>query len=155
MSGAMQWSGTSQADRFVFDSDDDRLDLVLGGAGDDYISDGADDSYWSSDIFLGQSGDDKLISLDGNDVLRGGRGDDFMSVQLGWYDPANLQFPVPGVEHGQIGYDVEVHGGKGWDILVIGNSEGHTIEEDGDVTIIHSQWGGTVTVHGVEQILFL
>ena len=155
MSGAMQWNGTKLADRFVFDNADDRLDFVMAGGGDDFISDGGDDHYWSSDVFRGQLGNDTLISNDGNDVLHGGRGDDTFEVQLGWYDPADLQFPVPGVEHGQIGFDVEVFGGRGWDRLTISNSEGATIEYDGDDLIIHSVYGGKVTIHGIEEFDFV
>lgn len=155
MSGAMQWSGTALADRFVFDADGDRFDLVLGGKGDDYISDGVDDTYWSDDLFMGQQGSDTLISNEGNDTLRGGKGDDTLEVRLGWYDPAELQFPLPSTEHGEVGFDVEVRGGKGWDKLVIHNSEGYTIVQDGKHATIHSIWGGTVTVHAVEEIIFL
>jgi Ca2+-binding RTX toxin-like protein len=155
MSGAMQWSGTALADRFVFDGDYDRLDYVLGGLGDDYISDGADDAYWSDDVFLGQDGNDTLISTEGNDLLRGGQGDDTLEITLGWYDPAELQFPLPGVEHGKVGFDVEVRGGQGWDTLTIHNSDGFTIERDGHHAVIHTVWGGTVTVHGIEEFQFL
>lgn len=155
MSGAMHWSGTELADRFVFDGDSDRFDFVLGGRGDDYISDGADDAYWSDDVFMGQQGNDTLISTEGNDVLRGGKGDDTLEVRLGWYDPADLQFPLPGAEHGKVGFNVEVRGGKGWDTLTIHNSEGYTIEQEGHHAVIHSIWGGTVTVYAVEEIIFL
>lgn len=155
MSGAIQWSGTALADRFVFDGDFDRLDFVLGGLGDDYIADGADDAYWSNDVFLGQEGNDTLTSTEGNDLLRGGTGDDILEVRLGWYDPAELQFPMPGVEHGQIGFDAEVYGGKGWDVLTIANSDGFTLEHHGRGVIIHTIWDGTVTVHGVEEFQFL
>lgn len=155
MSGAIQWSGTALADRFVFDGDSDRLDFVLGGLGDDYISEGADDGYWSDDVFLGQQGNDRLISTEGNDLIRGGQGDDILEVRLGWYDPAELQFPVPGIGHGEVGFDVEVRGGKGWDQLTIHESDGYTIEHRGGGVVIHSVWGGTVTVHGVEDVQFV
>lgn len=155
MSGALQWSGTNLADRFVFDNDYDRLDFVIAGQGDDFISDGSDDSYWSSDVFCGQKGNDTLVSSDGNDVLHGGRGDDVFEVRLGWYDPADIQFPPPGIEHGQIGFEVEVFGGHGHDVLIISNSAGYTIEHVGDDVIIHSVFGGTVTVHDVEEFQFV
>jgi Ca2+-binding RTX toxin-like protein len=155
VSGAQQWTGTSLADRFVFDDDDDRLDLVIAGEGDDFVSDGNDDSHWSNDVFCGQQGNDTLISTEGNDVLRGGRGDDVLQVRLSFYDPANVQFPPPGIEHGQVGFDVEAFGGRGHDVLIISNSDGYTLEEQGDVTIIHSVYGGTVTVHGVEEFQFV
>ena len=155
MSGAMKWSGTPFADQFIFDNDSGRFDFVIGGAGDDYISDGNSGPYWSDDVFLGQRGNDTLISTGGNDLLRGGKGDDHIEVHLGWYDPADLQFPIPGVESGQVGFHVEVHGGKGWDTLTIHNSEGYRLEDNGDSVIIHSIWGGTVTVHDVEEFIFL
>jgi len=154
MSGAIQWSGTALADRFVFDGDSDRFDYVLGGLGDDFISDGADDAFWSNDVFLGQAGNDTLISTEGSDLLRGGQGDDVLEVRLGWYDPTELQFPVPGTKHGQIGFDVELFGGHGYDRLVISNSDGYTLEHRGGEVIIHSVFGGTVTVHGVEEFQF-
>ena len=155
MSGAIQWSGTALADRFVFDGDSDRLDYVFGGLGDDYVSDGADDAFWSNDVFLGQAGNDTLVSTEGNDLLRGGSGDDMLEVRLGWYDPAELQFPAPDIKHGRVGFDVEVFGGKGWDMLTIRNSDGYSMERDGRAVVIHSEWGGTVTVHGVEEFQFL
>lgn len=155
MTIAQVWTGTELADRFVFDSDGDRFDFVLGGHGDDYISDGADDGLWSSDVFRGKQGNDTLISLDGHDELRGGQGDDLFEVTLGFYDPSL----TPGVPYDgdpmQIGFDVEIRGGKGFDHLVIHNSDGHTLETDGNALIIHSIWGGTVTVRGVEEITFL
>lgn len=155
MSAALQWSGTKRDDRFVFDNDYDRFDFVTAGSGADFISDGSDDNYWSSDFFHGQSGDDTLVSTEGDDVLRGGKGDDMFELRLGWYDPADVQFPLPGVDHGQVGFDVEVFGGHGHDRLIVTNSEGYTIEQRGDDAIIHSVYGGTVTVHDVEEFQFL
>lgn len=155
MSAALQWSGTKSDDRFVFDNDYDRFDFVAAGSGSDFISDGADDQHWSSDVFHGQAGDDTLVSADGNDVLRGGRGDDTFEVRFSWYDPADVQFPVPGVEHGQVGFDVEVFGGRGHDRLYITNSEGYTLERSGDDVIIHSVYGGTVMVYDIEEFQFL
>jgi len=155
VSAALQWSGTKSDDRFVFDDDWDRFDFVTAGDGADFISDGRDDNYWSDDFFHGQKGNDTLVSTEGNDVLRGGQGNDTFEVRLGFYDPAELQFPVPGVEHGQVGFEVEVFGGRGFDVLIVSNSDGYTLEQQGDVTIIHSVYGGTVTVHGVEEFQFL
>jgi hypothetical protein len=40
-------------------------------------------------------------------------------------------------------------------VLIITNSEGYTLEQQGDDVIIHSVWGGSVTVHGVEEFQFL
>ena len=155
MSAALQWSGTKRDERFVFDNDYDRFDFVRAGGGADFISDGSDDNYWSNDFFHGQAGNDTLVSTEGNDVLRGGRGNDTFELRLGWYDPAEVQFPPPGVEHGQVGFDVEIFGGRGHDRLVVTNSDGYTLEHRGDDVIIHSVWGGTVTVHGVEEFQFL
>lgn len=155
MSAALQWSGTKLDDRFVFDDDCDRFDFVAAGGGADFISDGSDDNYWSDDAFHGQRGNDTLISTEGNDVLRGGHGDDTFEVRLNWYDPADLQFPPPDIEHGQVGFEVEVYGGRGHDVLTITNSEGYTLEQRGDDVIIHSVYGGTVTVHDVEEFQFL
>lgn len=155
MTAALRWSGTKSDDRFVFDDDCDRFDFVTAGDGADFISDGRDDNYWSDDFFHGQQGNDTLISSEGNDVLRGGQGDDFLQVRLGWYDPAELQFAPPGVKHDRIGFEVQVFGGRGDDVLVVTNSDGYTLEERGGHVIIHSAYGGTVTVHGVEEFQFL
>ena len=155
MSAALQWSGTKRDDRFVFNNDYDRFDFVTAGDGDDFISDGSDDRYWSSDFFHGQAGDDRLVSTGGYDVLRGGSGADTFELRLAWYDPADVQFPVPGIEHGQVGFDVEIFGGRGHDRLVVTNSNGYTLEQRGDDTVIHSVYGGTVTVHDVEEFQFL
>lgn len=155
MSAALQWSGTKRDDRFVFDNDYDRFDFVTAGDGADFISDGSDDNYWSSDFFHGQAGDDTLVSTEGNDVLRGGRGDDTLEVRLGWYDPADVQFPAPGTQHGQAGFEVVVFGGQGHDVLIVKNSDGYTLEQTDDGVIVHSVFGGTVTVHDVEEFQFL
>ena len=153
MSSALRWNGSSDADCFIFNHDYDRFDLVFGGRGSDVISDGVDDGYWSSD---GQRGNDTLISTDGYDVLRAGKGDDTLKVVANWYDPADLQFPqAPDAGHANVGFDVKVFGGAGHDRLLIADPGTYSIEEVGEDTIIHTSFGGTITARYIEEFLFV
>jgi Ca2+-binding RTX toxin-like protein len=154
MSAARFWMGTAKTDHFIFESDLDTFDFVKAGAGHDVIADGHNDGYWSSDTFFGQGGNDTLISRDGDDLLFGGAGNDMIKVRAGWYDPAEMQFPSQS-EHAVIGFDVKVFGGRGHDTLLIRHSEGATVEHDGDTTVIHTAYGGTITAHGIEDFQLL
>lgn len=156
MTEAKYWAGTTKADRFLFSSDDDRFDFVKAGRGNDFISDGDDDGIWSTDAFYGQKGKDTLVSHDGNDFLHGGRGADTIEVFVNWYDPAE----IPGgggtvVDNDILGFDVRVFGGRGYDVLKIRDSDGYSVEQRGETTIIHTRYDGTITAHGIEEILFL
>jgi Ca2+-binding RTX toxin-like protein len=151
----MVWNGTRNNDQFRF-SDDDTFDFVKAGAGNDIISDAIDGATWSNDCFNGQSGNDILISTGGDDTLKGGKGHDAFIVNASWYDPATMPgAPETGVEHGVVGFDLDIFGGRGHDVFTLGNSDGYTLEHDGKLTIIHTAFGGTITLHNVEEFLFL
>lgn len=152
----MLWNGSQRADRFVFDDNDDRFDFALGGGGGDYISDGAyEGNYWSNDIFHGEDGNDTLVSTGGHDVLRGGCGKDSFIITAAWYDPANQQFAPPGTQSEMLGFDLSVFGGRGNDKLTLENSDNYSLEYVDGFTIIHTEYGGTITVRGVEELEFL
>jgi Ca2+-binding RTX toxin-like protein len=155
VSAAMRWDGTVDKDTFVFNDDYDDFDFVKAGRGNDLISDGKNDGYWSSDEFYGQRGDDTLISNDGDDLLKGGRGDDTFIVDPGWFDPAEMQFHAPGTEHAKIGFQVTIFGGRGHDVLEMSEADARSVEYKEDVAIIHTGHHGTITVHGVEEFHFL
>jgi len=152
---AKAWNGTRYNDHFFF-TDTDTFDFVSAGGGNDVISDVKDGKFWSDDVYRGQAGNDTLTSTGGYDILRGGCGNDVFKVTATGYDRA----AVPGtweITAGSdvTGFDVEVFGVRGHDLLIIKNSEGYSIEQHGGAEIIHTAFGGTITVRGVEEIHFL
>lgn len=146
--------GTNRADHFDFSFDSDTVNVVYAYRGNDLISDGAADGYWSPDEFRGMRGDDTIVSTDGSDRLFGGVGNDRITVMANWFDPADTPFSTV-TEHSTVGFDVSVCGGRGDDTLTITNSSGASVEQHGHEAIIHTRFGGTITAHGIEHLLLL
>ncbi|MEW5891332.1 MAG: calcium-binding protein, partial [Pseudomonadota bacterium] len=100
------------------------LDVILGGAGEDWIFAGAGD-----DAAEGGEGNDVILGEAGNDALRGGAGNDFLDGDSG----ATAQAGLAGDDYldggagddellGNVGNDV-LYGGAGDDVLSGGAGE--------------------------------
>lgn len=153
MALAKTWYGTSGEDTFVFDDNYGVVDNVWAAGGDDRIADGRDDP-WSSDFFHGQAGDDTIVSLSGYDLLSGGGGNDLIKVKSAQYNAG----AIPGMPAGPedwVGFDVEVKGGDGFDVLRVTNAEGYSVETEGDWTYITTRFGGTISAKDIEKFEFI
>ena len=114
--------------------------VVQGNGGDDILDgDGLGDGGFAVDFF-GGDGDDTLYGSGGDDTLDGGGGNDVLEAALNQGDD-------------------RLDGGTGNDVAVVsGTSSGDSvvIESDGEGSVLvgPSSGGDTVTINGVEELIF-
>jgi Ca2+-binding RTX toxin-like protein len=121
-------------------------DLLDGGSGDDFLDGGAgDDNLFGrdgndelvggtgNDFMSGGAGNDTLMDstdfpigapANGNDVMYGGDGNDFLFSINGadklWGDAGNDTIQIENFGHNHLAdAGLEIHGGTGWDTLVL------------------------------------
>jgi Ca2+-binding RTX toxin-like protein len=106
--------------------------VAYGDNGNDVFIDGL---RQSDDLIFGEKGDDILYTIDGNDNLWGGSGDDLFAVS---------------VRDGKVG----INGGGGYDTVQLLDRYGIAlnVEQYGDKTVITSEDGFTLILRNVEHV---
>lgn len=126
-------------------------DVVYGYGGADFIREMWHPFYSSDDEYYGGKGEDTIESTAGNDLLSGGKDDDFFIIRLESQpkpgDPDQSDDPF-----NPKAWEMEIRGGEGDDTAKIYDSVGTLSVLGDDHFRVKLEGGGAVDIWNVETI---